>query len=316
MIYLALTAAGGAVFLASWLILDTIVGRTPVQRRLAILARFYVRRVPLRGRVIKALRAAVSRIGEWPAWLIKLGNPDLLDAAAVPIRPSEWLVVRVGAALAVALLLSVPLPWYLGLPAGLLAGFLVPNALLRGRIERRKRAFAEELPDTLQMIVSSLRAGFTLHHGIEAAVRDTTGPVAVELRRALSETRIGGELEEALGRVGQRTGNHDMRWLTMAIKLQREVGGTLSEVLQTTADTMREREQLRRSVRALSAEGRLSATILLAMPLVIGSWMFLFRRAYVRPLLTEPLGMVMLGAGGLLMIAGTLWLRRVIRVEV
>ncbi|MEV6632395.1 type II secretion system F family protein [Actinoplanes sp. NPDC051470] len=312
----AIVLAGAAVTLLTWMVLDAAVGRTAFQRRLTILTRFAVRRPERKGRLLAAIRAAASRAGEWLTRLTRLDNHDLLDAAAVPIRPAEWLVIRVGAALGLALLLSVPLPWWLGLPTGLPAGFLVPNALLTGRIERRKRMFAQELPDTLQLVVSSLRAGFTLQHGIEASVRDSTGPVAAELRRALSETRLGGELEEALVRVGTRTGNADMKWLTMAIKLQREVGGNLSEVLQTTADTMRERERLRRSVQALSAEGRLSATILVAMPLLIGAWMFLFRRDYVRPLVAEPLGLAMLAGAGLLMIVGILWLRRVIRVEV
>ncbi|MFG1608922.1 type II secretion system F family protein [Actinoplanes sp. NPDC049265] len=308
--------AGAAVTLLAWLLLDHVFGRTPFQRRLTILARFAVHRPERKGRLLAAVRAAATRAGEGLARLTRLDNHDLLDAAAVPIRPTEWLVIRAGAALGLSLLLTLPLPWWLGLPTGLIAGFLVPNALLTVRIDRRKRTFAQELPDTLQMVVSSLRAGFTLQHGIEVAVRDSTGPVAAELRRAVSETRIGGELEEALVRVGTRTGNHDMKWLTMAIKLQREVGGNLSEVLQTTADTMREREQLRRSVHALSAEGRLSATILVAMPLLIGAWMFLFRPEYVRPLIAEPLGLVMLGGAGLLMVVGILWLRRVVRVEV
>lgn len=313
---IAVAAAGAAVTAVVWVVLDAVFGRTPLQRRLALLTRFALNRPQRTGRLLAWTRGVVSRAGEELTRLTRLDNQELLDAAAAPVRPAEWNVIRLGAALAGALLLSVPLPWWLGLPAGLVAGFLVPNALLQVRIDRRKQTFAQELPDALQMIVSSLRAGFTLQHGIEVSVRDSTGPVAAELRRALSETRIGGELEEALARVGERTGNADMKWLTMAIKLQREVGGNLSEVLQTTADTMREREQLRRHVRALSAEGRLSATILVAMPLLIGLWMFLFRRAYVRPLYTEPLGMAMLTAGAVLMVVGTLWLRRVVRVEV
>ncbi|GLY96688.1 type II secretion system F family protein [Actinoplanes sp. NBRC 103695] len=313
---IGLVALAAAVAAVAWVLLDSLLGRTAFQRRLTILTRFFVQRPERKGRLLAAVRAAATRAGGGLTRLTRLDNQDLLDAAAVPIRPSEWLVIRAGSALGLALPLSLPLPWWLGLPVGLLAGFLVPNAWLTVRIDRRKRTFAQDLPDTLQMVVSSLRAGFTLQHGIEAAVRDSTGPVAAELRRALSETRIGGELEEALVRVGVRTGNADMKWLTMAIKLQREVGGNLSEVLQTTADTMREREQLRRSMRALSAEGRLSATILVAMPVLIGAWMFLFRREYMRPLYTEPLGVVMLGSGGLLMVVGILWLRRVIRVEV
>ncbi|WP_067496793.1 type II secretion system F family protein [Actinoplanes sp. TFC3] len=318
MIWLALAVIGltAAVFLIAYVILDALFGRTSFQRRLASLRRFAVQNPIQNGRWLVLLRTEVTRLGEWLARIIRLDSHALLDAAAVPIRPAEWLVIRAAAALALALVLGLILPWYLGVPAGLAAGLLLPNALLQGRVERRKQRFAEELPDTLQMVVSSLRSGFTLQHGLENAVRDSTGPVPAELRRALSETRLGAELEDALEGVGQRTGNHDMQWLVMAIKLQREVGGSLSEVLQTTADTMRDRQNLRRNVRTLSAEGRLSAGILLAMPLILGTWMLLFRREYIRPLYTDPRGLLMLGIAAVLLVVGGLWLRRVVKVEV
>jgi tight adherence protein B len=308
---LASLLLSAAVFLAAYVLLDLFFGRTYIQRRLESLRRFAVE-VPIRkGRLVAALRAEIARVR-----ITRLENQALLDAAALPLRAPEWLLIRFASALALCLTASLLLPWYLGAPVGLIAGFLIPNALLSGRIERRKRQFAQELPDTLQMVVSSLRSGFTLQHGIENAVRDSEGPVAAELRRALSETRLGGELEDALEGVGTRTGNPDMQWLVMAIRLQREVGGNLSEVLQTTADTMREREELRRNVHALSAEGRLSATILLALPVLLTAFMLIFRRAYIRPLYTDPRGIVMLVVAGVLMLAGTIWLRRVVRVEV
>jgi tight adherence protein B len=313
---LAAVAMAAAVFLVAYLVLDALFGKTFFQRRLESLRRFAVRTPVTKGLVVAAIRAGITRTGERIGRLVRLDNHALLEAAAVPIRPGEWLVIQAGAALALALVLGLILPWFLGIPAGLIAGFLIPNALLQGQVERRKARFAEELPETLQMIVSSLRSGFTLQHGISNAVRDSDGPVAGELRRALSETRLGAELEDALDGVGRRTGNHDMKWLVMAIRLQREVGGSLSEVLQTTADTMRERDYLRRSVRALSAEGRLSAGILFAMPLIMGAWMLLFRREYIRPLYTDPRGIVMLAVAAGLLVVGGLWLRRVVRVEV
>lgn len=315
MILGAVTGAA-AVFLAAYVVLDALFGRTFFQRRLAALRNFAVQSPVRRGRLLATLRAETARAGVALSRVLRFDDQARLDAAALPVRASEWLVIRCAAALATALLLGLLLPWWIGVPVGLAAGFLVPSALLTARIERRKQRFAEELPETLQMIVSSLRSGFTLQHGIANSVRDSDGPVAAELRRALSETRLGAELEDALEGVGQRTGNHDMQWLVMAIRLQREVGGNLSEVLQTTADTMRDRQHLRRTVRTLSAEGRLSATILFALPVVLGLWMFLFRSAYVRPLITEPLGLLMLAAAGGLLVVGGLWLRRVVRVEV
>ncbi|MFI5936848.1 type II secretion system F family protein [Actinoplanes sp. NPDC051494] len=313
---LAIVASAGAVGLIAYLVLEVFLGRTFFQRRLADLRRFAVQAPVTKGRLLAAVRHRATRAGEQLARIGRLDNHTLLDAAALPVRPGEWLVIRSAVALVTALVLGLVLPWFIGVPAGLIAGFLLPNALLQGRVERRKQRFAEELPETLQMVVSSLRSGFTLQHGIENAVRDDDGPVSAELRRALSETRLGAELEDALEGVGLRTGNHDMTWLVMAIRLQREVGGSLSEVLQTTADTMRERQQLKRSVQALSAEGRLSAGILLAMPLIMGAWMVLFRRDYIRPLYTDPRGLVMIAVAVGLLITGGLWLRRVVRVEV
>jgi Flp pilus assembly protein TadB len=140
--------------------------------------------------------------------------------------------------------------------------------------------------------------------------------VASELGRAMAETRLGGDLEDALDRVGERNASQDMAWLVMAIRIQREVGGNLSETLETAVHTMRERGRLQRHVRALSAEGRLSALVLLGMPIVIGGWMFVFRRDYLRPLYTETLGLMMLTAAVVMMLAGTAWLRKLVRVEV
>jgi tight adherence protein B len=102
----------------------------------------------------------------------------------------------------------------------------------------------------------------------------------------------------------------------MAIRVQREVGGALSEVLETAVETMRERARLRRHVRALSAEGRLSAWVLAGMPIVLAAFMFTVRREYLRPLYTTPLGLMMLVTAVLMMGVGIFWMTRVIRVEV
>jgi tight adherence protein B len=107
-----------------------------------------------------------------------------------------------------------------------------------------------------------------------------------------------------------------MEWLVMAIRIQREVGGNLSEVLETAVATMRDRYRLVRHIRALSAEGRLSALVLLGMPIVLGGWMFVFRREYLRPLYTEPMGLLMLGGSIVMVIVGGLWLRKLVQVHV
>jgi tight adherence protein B len=204
----------------------------------------------------------------------------------------------------------------LGILLGALAGWLAMRLIVTFRIARRRAAFTDQLPDVLQIIAGSLQSGFSLPQALDAVVREDTQPVAGEFSRALAETRIGGELEIALDRVADRMDSKDLRWSVEAIRIQRSVGGNLVEVLRTTAETMRERAGVRRHVRALSAEGRLSGYILIALPILLGSFLFLARGSYMRPLYTTVPGLIMLITGVLLVAVGTVWMRSVVKVEV
>jgi tight adherence protein B len=217
--------------------------------------------------------------------------------------------------LAVVLILLTGSP-VLGLFLGALAGWLAMRLIVSTRISRRRAAFAEQLPDVLQILAGSLQSGFSLPQALDAVIREDTQPVAGEFSRALVETRIGGELETALDRVADRMDSKDLRWSVEAIRIQRAVGGNLVEVLRTTNETMRERASVRRHVRALSAEGRLSAYILIALPLLVGAFLFVTRDSYMRPLYTTPLGLAMLTVGVVLVAVGTVWMRNVVKVEV
>jgi tight adherence protein B len=240
-----------------------------------------------------------------------------LDHAGIARKPAEWIVLVAAADLVLAVVLSLltgnPLA---GVLLGMLAGWLGARLIVSWRIARRRAAFADQLPDVLQLVAGSLQSGFSLPQALGAVVREDSQPAAGEFSRALAETRIGADLEVALDRVADRMDSTDLRWAVMAIRIQRTVGGNLVEVLRTTVVTMRERAQLRRHVRALSAEGRLSAYILLALPLVIGGWLLLTRRSYVHPLYSTPFGLVMLIGAAVLMVLGSLWMRSLIKVEV
>jgi tight adherence protein B len=206
------------------------------------------------------------------------------------------------------------------LAAGILGGALISWPAMRLvisiRIGRRRAAFSEQLPDVLQLIAGSLQTGFSLPQALDAVVREDTQPTSGEFSRALAEARIGAELEDALDGVAGRMASEDMRWTVMAIRIQRGVGGNLAEVLRNTVDTMRERAFLRRQVRALSAEGRLSAYILSVLPLAVGGWLLFMDPKYMRPLYTTALGLLMLGVTAVLYTAGVMWMRKVIKVVV
>ena len=127
---------------------------------------------------------------------------------------------------------------------------------------RRRKQFLAQLPDMLQLLSGTLRAGYSLMQGVEAVSQEVGDPMGQELRRVVTEARLGRPLEEALDGVAERMDSPDFAWAVMAIRIQREVGGNLAELLMTVAETMTQRERLRRDVAALTAEGRISAIVL------------------------------------------------------
>lgn len=239
-----------------------------------------------------------------------------LDKAAWPLRASEFLAITVGSAAGTAVLIWA-LTGSLVLPVlAALIGAGAPFVVLDNQITRRTTAFMEQLPDTLSMLASSLRAGYGLVQAINTVVRDAPDPTAEEFSRALTETRLGMPVDEALTGIAERIGSEDFAWVVIAINIQAEVGGNLAELLETVAGTLRERAQVRRQVRTLSAEGRLSAIVLIALPFLIGAWIFLQSPDYLSLLWTTTPGIVMSVFAGVMMVIGVVWIRRVIEIEV
>jgi tight adherence protein B len=240
-----------------------------------------------------------------------------LEAAGVPLRVAEWMLIHIGVAIGFAMmLLLVSGGGIMATIAGLGLGLLLPWIYLSVKESRRTSAFLALLPDTLQMIAGSLSAGFSMPQAMDTVVREGQQPITGEFNRALVEARLGVPIEEALDGVAQRMKSQDFGWVVMAIKIQREVGGNLAELLTTVAATLRERERLRRQVKALSAEGRLSAWILGLLPPVFSLYLVLTRPDYLKPLWTTAMGLFFVGLGVILLAVGTLWMRKAVTVEV
>ncbi len=181
---------------------------------------------------------------------------------------------------------------------------------------RRLKKFKGQLADTLQLMAGALSAGLSLAQGVDTVVREGTDPVAGEFRRALMETRLGVEIEDALAGVADRMQSVDFEWVVMAIRIQREVGGNLAELLNKVAETIREREYLERQVLTLSAEGRLSVWILGGLPPGFMLYLLMANRRYLEPMWTNPIGWLMLGTMAALLTVGIFWMRKLVKVEV
>ncbi len=239
-----------------------------------------------------------------------------LDRAGMRLRPHEWLLLRGMVCVVAAILLALFIPPLVALLLGVGGGWAATELYHRRKAEKRVQAFATLLPDALQLIIGSLRSGFSLSQAVDAMARELPDPISTEFGRALGEARLGEQLEDAMERVAQRMKSTDLSWAVVAIRVQQQVGGNLAEVLSNTVKTIRERDSLRRHVRALSAEGRLSAWILVALPILAAVFIFTFRTEYALPLITDPLGLIMLFMGVVLLILGTIWMARVVKVEI
>lgn len=239
-----------------------------------------------------------------------------LDRAAWSMRTNEFLLL----ALASGMLGGLVGFGLLGhLPAALvlaLLGGAVPVLVLRQRISSRQAAFMDQLPDTLQLLAGSLRAGYGILQALDTVVQEAEPPTSPEFSRVLTEARLGMPLDEALEGMAERLGSEDFRWVVMAITIQRQIGGNLAALLSTVAETMRGRAQVRRQVKTLSAEGRISAVIIALMPFILAGALMVINPGYLLSLFAEPIGRVLLIAAGGLMVAGFIWLRRIIAIEV
>jgi len=240
-----------------------------------------------------------------------------LEAAGVPLRPGEWMLVHVGLTIGLGLVFALMSGFTIvATILGLAIGIVVPYIYLVIKEGRRKAGFAAQLPDTLTLLAGSIASGYSLPQAIDTVVRESDAPMSVELNRAIVEARLGVTMEDALETVALRMESLDFGWVVMAVRIQREVGGNLAEVLTSVAATMRERERLRRQVSVLSAEGRLSAVILGALPLLFTVYLVLVRPEYIGTLTTSPLGIALILGGVFMFVAGTFWLRKVVKVEV
>jgi tight adherence protein B len=232
-----------------------------------------------------------------------------LSVAQIGAKPGEFVAFVLVASLVLALVglfLAGPL-----LAAALL---VIPPIAARVYVQRRRnkrqQAFAEQLPDVLKLVTTSLRSGFGLTQSLDSVAQDAQEPARSEFAHMLVEVRLGRDLTDALRAVALRMGSQDMQWVVSAVEINRDTGGNLSEVVNQVSETVLERQRMRRQVLTYTAEGRLSARILVAMPIVIGLWQW--RTNHHFSVLFHGTGFAILLATVALMGVGALWIRKLV----
>ena len=240
---------------------------------------------------------------------------DELEIAQITMPAIQIVGATVAATLfAFALLTVVTGSLLFGIPA-LVLPFAV-RAYLKRKLEARRRQFGQQLPDSLQIIASALRAGHGLAASLSVVVENASDPMKSELQRVIAAEQLGAPLDDALAVVVERMDNRDLEQLAFVARLQRETGVSAAEVIDHVTDNVRERFELRRLVKTLTAQGRLSRWIVTALPVGLIGAIVLLDPHYLHPLFSHPLGRVLLVGAGLLVIGGSVAIGRIVDIEV
>jgi tight adherence protein B len=238
-----------------------------------------------------------------------------LERAHIPMRPGEYVITTGGATLAVAAVLyGVTGAWLFAL-IGLVLGPVGGVGFVRWRISKRRKAFEAALPDALTLIASSLSAGHTFLRAIQMMCEEAEPPMSEEFARLVAETRLGDPVVDALARMAKRLEIRDLDWVVQAIRIQQTVGGRLADLLHTLADFIRAREEVRRDVAVLTAEGRISAWVLTALAPFLLVAVQTTDPEYLQPMY-HGWGLIILAGTGLLMAVGSVIIFRMCQIEV
>ncbi|MCW2950609.1 MAG: putative type secretion system integral rane subunit, partial [Thermoleophilia bacterium] len=238
------------------------------------------------------------------------------EQAAIAIKPSELFIAMVAMGL-VGALFGVAFGFgIVGAVVGLVVLGSLPNLWLKRKAKVRRKRFENQLADVLQSISSSLNAGHSFNQAINAMIKDSPAPTSDEFQRVMTEARLGMPIEDALQHMADRMGSPDFDFAVTTVNIQRTVGGSLADILQMVGDTVRNRQQFRKKVKALTSMGQMSAYVLLAMPVFIGLILGFMSPSYMKPLLFTSIGHMMLAAGAVSMTLGYVTCMKIVNVKV
>jgi tight adherence protein B len=310
--YLLGLLVGGAVLLATALVLATPastrlrrritphLGDAKPEQRKVVRERFGAG-----SGLFKATEQAFARFKFWHRL------HGMLERADVPLRTVEFFYCMVAPALLLGFFAAV-----LGLPsmviiACMVGGGFVPLGILSFKAKRRINKIDDQLPDLLVTMAASLKAGHSFRQAMQAVVNEGQPPMSDEFKRVLTEAQLGRPMDDALNEMAERIQSKNLTFVLTAVTIQRQVGGSLAGIFDMVADAVRQRQAFARKIRSLTAMGRASAYVLVAMPIILALVITLIRYEYVEPLYVEPTGQKMIMVGAAMIVVGSWFLRKI-----
>jgi tight adherence protein B len=246
----------------------------------------------------------------------KLTLAEQLSRADLRLRTSEWLGIRIGTALVLALIAFVRFgvgPQFI--IAGVF-GYFAPRFYLNYRQSKRLKAFNDQLGDTLILMSNALKTGYSMAQTIDVVANKSVPPISQEFDRVVKEMNLGASIEDSLSRMVRRTESSDLDMVVTAVAINRKIGGNLSEILENIAETIRERVRIKGDLRTLTAQARASGYLITGLPIVLGVFMYFVTPQYFAPMLSNPIGIGLLVVAGVFMGLGQLIMSRIATVDV
>jgi tight adherence protein B len=235
-----------------------------------------------------------------------------IERADLPLRTVEFVYVVLGAGVGLGLLLALLAQSPLTILFGMAIGASIPFLVLTMKVKKRLASFETQLPDLLVTMAASLKAGHSFKQGLQAVVDENRQPASDEFRRVLTETSLGRPMDSALREMAERIGSKNFEFVITAVTIQRQVGGSLAELFDMVADTVRQRQQFARKIKALTSMGRMSAYVLIGLPFFMAGVITLMNPGYMHPLYATSLGHILIFMSLAGMVIGSLMLKKIV----
>lgn len=239
-----------------------------------------------------------------------------LTQGALPIRGVEFIVICVGTGMVGAFVFFLLAAQIILTLIGGMVGFCIPFLILKMKIDQRKQAFNDQLGDTMVLIANALRTGYSFMQAVDMVSREMPRPIGEDFARVLKELNLGVTTETALTNMAKRVNSEDLDLVITAVLIQRQVGGNLAVVLDSIANTIRERIKIKGQIRTLTAQGKISGIIIGLLPIVIGGVIYVINPEYINVLVIHPMGKAMLIAGAMSQFIGMMVIRKIINIDI
>ncbi|WP_251553658.1 type II secretion system F family protein [Neobacillus muris] len=238
-----------------------------------------------------------------------------LQGAGIQLKVEEFIAIRTALLTTGIICIAAGVPIVVSILIGLFS-WKLPSLYVKKKKEKRIAASGEQLPQALETMANALKSGFSFMQAMQVVSKEMPDPIGIEFKRTLKEMNLGVSTEVAFENLLERLPNRDLEIVVTAVLIQRTTGGNLAQILETIHETISERVRLKDEMKALTSQGRMSALVITLLPVFMGIILSLLNPGYFDPMLSHPLGQILLGGGVVSGILGWIFIQKVVTIEV